>query len=198
MGGMQSWVWGERYPDFMDALMPLASAPVEIAGRNRMMRKMMIDAIKDDPNWDNGNYTTEPAYGLKNALNILAILGSAPLQWQKEAPTREAAELYLDKYLVNAAKGKDANDMLYQFESSRKYNPAPNLNKIKAPVLAINSADDQVNPPELKIVDTAILKIPKSKFILLPITSATRGHGTHSLPAIWGNYLVDFLKSTEQ
>jgi homoserine O-acetyltransferase len=198
MGGMQAWVWGERYPDFMDALMPLASAPVEIAGRNRMMRKMIIDAIKEDPNWENGNYKVEPAYGLKNALNILALMGSAPLQWQKDAPTKEAAEIYLDKYLVNAAKGKDVNDMIYQFEASRKYNPAPDLYKIKAPLMAINSADDQVNPPELKILDTAILKIPHSKFILLPITNATRGHGTHSLPAIWSNYLINFLRETEK
>lgn len=197
MGGMQTWVWGERYPDFMDALMPLASAPIEIAGRNRMLRKMMMDAIREDPNWKQGNYEQQPAYGIKNALNLLAVMGSAPLQWQKDAPTRETAEAYLDKYLIGAAKGKDANDMIYQFDASRKYNPAPYLNKIKVPVLAINSADDQVNPPELKILDTAILKIPNSKFILLPITSDTRGHGTHSLPKIWSNYLVDFLKSTE-
>ena len=196
MGGMQTWVWGARYPDFMDALMPLASAPIEIAGRNRMLRKMMIDAIKEDPNWKQGNYEQQPAYGIKNALNILAVMGSAPLQWQKDAPTRETAEAYLEKYLMNATKGKDANDMIYQFESSRKYNPAPNLHKIKAPLLAINSADDQVNPPELKILDTAILKIPNSKFILLPITSDTRGHGTHSLPKIWSHYLIDFLKAT--
>jgi len=198
MGGMQTWVWGERYPDFMDALMPLASAPVEIAGRNRMMRKMIIDAIKEDPHWENGNYIVEPAYGLKNALNILALMGSAPLQWQKDAPTKETAEIYLDKYLVNAAKGKDVNDMIYQFDASRKYNPAADLYKIIAPVLAINSADDQVNPPELKILDTTILKIPNSKFILLPITNATRGHGTHSLPIIWSSYLIDFLRMTEK
>ena len=194
MGAMHTWVFGYRYPDFMDALMPLASLPIEIAGRNRILRKMIIDAIKDDPTWNKGNYIQQPALGLKHALDILMIMSSAPLQWQKEAPTKKSAELYLDKYLINATKGKDANDMIYQFDASREYNPAPYLSKIKAPLLAINSADDQINPPELKVLDTAILKIQKGKYILLPITSETRGHGTHSLPKIWGNYLKEFLK----
>jgi homoserine O-acetyltransferase len=198
MGGMQTWVFGYRYPEFMDALMPLASAPIEIAGRNRIIRKMMIDAIKEDPNWNNGNYTAQPQYGLKNALNLLMMMGSSPLQYQKDAPTRETAELFLQKWLVNTQKGRDANDMIYQFDASRYYNPAPFLQKIKAPLLAINSADDQVNPPELKVLDTAITKVAKGKFILLPITSETRGHGTHSLPKIWGNYLKEFLEETKK
>ena len=198
MGAMHTWVFGYRYPDFMDALMPLASLPIEIAGRNRILRKMIIDAIKDDPSWNNGNYVQQPSLGLKHALDILMIMSSAPLQWQKEAPTRKSAEQYLDKYLVNAVKGKDVNDMIYQFDASREYNPAPYLSKIKAPLLAINSADDQINPPELKVLDTAILKVQKGKYILLPISSETRGHGTHSLPKIWGNYLKDFMKETEK
>jgi len=198
MGGMQTWVWGYRYPDFMDALMPLASVPIEIAGRNRMIRKMIIDAIKDDPNWQNGNYKDEPALGIKHALNSLMMMSSVPLQWQKEAPTKDAAELFLQKWLANGQKGRDANDMIYQFDASRYYNPAPHLKKIKAPLLAINSADDQVNPPELKVLDTAITKVQKGRFILLPISSETRGHGTHSLPKIWGDYLKEFLDQTRK
>lgn len=198
MGGMQTWVWGYRYPDFMDALMPLASLPIEIAGRNRMIRKMILDAIKDDPNWENGNYKDEPILGLKHALNLLMMMSSVPLQWQKEAPTKETAELFLQNWLAKAQKGKDANDMIYQFDASRKYDPSPYLQKIKAPLLAINSADDQVNPPELKVLDTAIIKVQKGRFILLPITSGTRGHGTHSLPKIWGIYLKEFLEETKK
>ncbi len=197
MGGMHTWVWAYRYPDFMDALLPLASLPIEIAGRNRILRKMIIDAIKEDPTWNNGNYVQQPAVGLKHALDILMIMSSVPLQWQKDAPTKSSAELFLDKYLINAAKGKDANDMIYQFDASRVYNPAPYLQNIKAPLLAINSADDQINPPELKVLDTAIQKVAKGKYILLPISSETRGHGTHSLPKIWGNYLRVFMKETE-
>ncbi len=198
MGGMHTWVWAYRYPNFMDALMPLASLPIEIAGRNRILRKMIIDAIKEDPSWNNGNYVQQPATGLKHALDILMIMSSVPLQWQKDAPTKNAAEQFLDKYLINAAKGKDANDMIYQFDASREYNPALHLQKIKAPLLAINSADDQINPPELKVLDTAILKVSKGRYVLLPITSETRGHGTHSLPKIWGNYLKELLKETER
>lgn len=198
MGAMHTWVWGYRYPAFMDALMPLASLPVEIAGRNRMIRKMIIDAIKEDPKWNDGNYIQQPILGLKNALNLLLMMSSIPLQWQKEAPTRASAELFLQNWLNKAQKDRDANDMIYQFDASRDYNPAPYLQKIQAPLLAINSADDQINPPELKILDTAILKVPKGKFILLPITSETRGHGTHSLPKIWGKYLEDFLKETDK
>ncbi|HVZ98091.1 MAG TPA: alpha/beta fold hydrolase [Chitinophagaceae bacterium] len=197
MGAMHTWIFGYRYPDFMDALLPLASLPVEIGGRNRILRKMVIDAIKEDPAWNQGNYVQEPALGLRHALDILMIMSSAPLQWQKEAPTRQSAEAYLNRYLLNAVKGRDANDMIYQFDASRDYNPAPYLSKIKAPLLAINSADDQINPPELKILDTAILKVPHGKYILLPISSETRGHGTHSLPKIWGNYLKAFLEQTK-
>lgn len=198
MGAMHTWVFGYRYPDFMDALMPLACLPIEIAGRNRIFRKMIIDAIKDDPTWDNGNYIQQPAVGMKHALNILMIMSSTPLQWQKDYPTKKSAEDYLNRYLTNAAKGKDANDLMYQVDASREYNPAPYLSKITAPLLAINSADDQINPPELKVVDTAILRVPKGKFILLPITPETRGHGTHSLPKIWGHYLKDFLEETKK
>ena len=198
MGAMHTWVFGYTHPGFMDALFPLASLPVEIGGRNRIFRKMIIDVIENDPNWNLGNYQQQPSQGLKSALNILFIMGSVPLQWQKEAPTRAKAEQYLDKFIVGAMPTKDANDMIYQFDASRNYNPAPFLQNIKAPLLAINSADDQINPPELMILDTAILKVPHGKYILLPITPETRGHGTHSLPMIWGNYLKELMKETKK
>ena len=196
MGGMMTWVWGYRYPDFMSALMPLASLPVEIAGRNRMMRKMMIDAIKNDPEWKNGDYETQPA-GMTNAIHILIFMVSVPMQWQKTAPTRVEAETMLQSLVDRYRASNDANDMLYQFNASRLYNPAPHLEKIMAPLFAINSADDQVNPPELGVMEREIKRVKKGRYILLPITDQTRGHGTHSIPAIWGNYLAELLKSSE-
>jgi homoserine O-acetyltransferase len=196
MGGMHTWVWGYTYPDAMDALLPLASLPVEIAGRNRMMRKMMIDAIESDPEWKAGEYKTPPR-GLTSAIHILTLMTSSPLEWQKEAPTREKAEALLATLVERRAKTLDANDFLYQIDASRDYNPLPHLGEIRAPLYAINSADDMVNPPELGILDEAIHKVPRGRYILLPITPETRGHGTHSLPAIWGKYLAELLAATE-
>jgi homoserine O-acetyltransferase len=196
MGGMHTWVWGYRYPEFMDALLPLASAPVEIAGRNRMLRKMMIDEITQDPEWKGGEYTEQPR-GLTGAIHALLFMVGSPLQWQKQALTREAAEEFLAQRVEAYRRSLDANDMLYAFDASRFYNPAPHLEKIRAPLLAINSADDQVNPPELGILEREIQRVPKGHFVLLPITEETRGHGTHSLPAIWGKYLAELLAQTE-
>jgi homoserine O-acetyltransferase len=196
MGGMHTWVWGYTYPDFMDALMPLASLPVEIAGRNRMMRKMALDSITNDPEWKQGEYKAQPR-GLTEAIHIMIFMVSSPLQWQKEAPTREKAEALLDSLIQRYASTLDANDLLYQFDASRDYNPAPHLAEIRAPLYAVNSADDQVNPPELGILDEAIHRVPHGRYILLPITSETRGHGTHSLPAIWGKYLAELLQTSE-
>lgn len=198
MGGMHTWVWGERYPDFMDALMPLASLPVMIAGRNRMLRRMIMDSIKSDPDWQNGEYKTQPMRGLTQAQYGLLMMSSIPLQWQKEAPTREAADKSFDDRVRAAVNGKDANDMLYYFDASRDYDPSPLLEKIKAPLLAINSADDQVNPPELGIAEREIKRVKRGRFILLPITDQTRGHGTHTLPAIWQEHLAALLKETER
>ena len=196
MGAMHAWVWGYTYPDFMDALMPLASMPVEIAGRNRVLRKMILDAIKNDPEWKNGNYESQPP-GLTNAINPLLFMGSSPLQWQKTAPTREEAEKFLQAQIDRYRSSLDANDMLYQFDASRLYNPSPHLSEIKAPLFAINSADDQVNPPELGIMQEEIKKVKKGRYILLPITDDTRGHGTHSIPKIWGSYLAELMKISE-
>ena len=196
MGGMHTWVWGYTYPDFMDALMPLASLPVEIAGRNRMLRRMIIDSVQTDPAWNGGEYVEQPP-GLILAMHPLIFMVSSPLQWQKEAPTREEAEAFLEARIQRYASHMDANDLIYQFDSSRDYDPSPHLEKIVAPLLAINSADDQVNPPELGILELEIQKVPNGRAVVLPITDATRGHGTHSIPAIWGPFLDELLAETQ-
>jgi homoserine O-acetyltransferase len=196
MGGMHTWVWGYTYPEFMDALMPLASLPVEIAGRNRMLRKMIVDSITSDPEWKQGDYTREPP-GLISAVHIFIVMVSSPLQWQKEAPTREKAEALLASLVHRYSSTLDANDAIYQFEASRGYDPLPHLGEIRAPLFAVNSADDQINPPELGILDEAIHRVRRGRYILLPITSQTRGHGTHSLPAVWGNYLAELLAASQ-
>ena len=193
MGGMHTWVWAETYPDFMDALLPLASLPVEIAGRNRMMRRMIMDAIRNDPAWNGGEYKTQPQQGLTAAENILLLMGSAPLQWQKQAPTRDAADKFYEDRVKAAVTRADANDMLYQFDASREYNPALKLEMIKAPLVAINSADDLINPPELGLMEREIKRVKRGRYVLIPISDQTRGHGTHSLPAIWQGYLKELL-----
>jgi len=198
MGGMHTWVWGETYPDFMDALMPLASAPVEIAGRNRIMRKMIMDAIRSDPAWNNGEYKTQPVEGLAAAENILLLMGSAALPWHKQAGTRDAADKFYEDRVKAAVAGADANDMLYYFDSSREYNPAPQLETIKAPLFAVNSADDLINPPELGILEREIKRVKQGRYILLPITDQTRGHGTHTIAAIWQDHLKELLEVSER
>src|SRR6266699_4269284 len=195
MGGMQTWVWGETYPDFMDALMPLASLPVEIAGRNRTQRKMILDAIRTDPTWLNGEYTVQPR-AVTTALYILMIMGSAPLQWQKVAPTRQVADSFVDSYIRARLAETDANDMVYYFDASRFYNPAPNLEKIVAPLVAVNSADDEINPPELGIMEREIRRVKRGRYVLIPTSAETYGHGKHSLPAVWYHHLVDLLQAT--
>ena len=197
MGCMESFVWGETYPEFADALAPFACLPVQIAGRNRMMRYMAIQAIKQDPAWLGGEYKSEPIQGLRTANEMLLIMGSSPLQMQKQAPTRDLAEGYVEKYLSRVMASTDANDMIFYLNASRNYDPSQNLGKIIAPVLWINSADDYINPPELGIAEQMVKRIPHAKFILLPISDATRGHGTHTAAAVWKDYLIDFLKSTE-
>ena len=192
MGGMHSWLWGQMFPDFMDCLMPLASLPAEIAGRNRMTRKMIIDSIRDDPAWKGGDYAEQPP-GLINAIHLLIMMISCPLQWQHEAPNRAAADAFLAQRIQAHAQALDANDMIYQFAASEDYDPAPGLSKIKAPLLAINSADDQVNPPELGIMAAAMPKVKRGAYILLPIDSRSRGHGTHTLAALWKRHLAEFL-----
>ena len=193
MGAMHTWVWGEMYPDFMDALMPLASAPVEIAGRNRMFRAMVIQAIRGDPDWNNGEYTKPPVNGLIAAEYAMWMMTSSPLQLHKQNPTREQADAAVARLRQQAAR-IDANDMLYAYESSTDYNPAPNLGKIKAPLFAVNSEDDEVNPPELRILEREIQKVPHGRFILIPTSDETRGHGTHTRAVVWKTYLVELLQ----
>jgi len=197
MGAMHTWVWGYTHPDFMDALMPLASLPVAIAGRNRMMRKMAISLIEMDPAWKGGEYSSEPTVGLSGAASSLFFMGSSPLQLQKKAPTRQQAETMLDAMEKNYLADLDANDLIYQLDASRDYDPSPHLSRIKAPLYAVNSADDEVNPPELGIMEREIKKVAKGKYILLPLTDQTTGHGTHSNPAVWGNYLAELLAASE-
>lgn len=196
MGAMHTWVWGYLYPDAMDALMPLASAPVEIAGRNRMFRAMIVQAIRNDPDWKGGEYTSQPLNGLIAAEYSLWMMTSSPLQLQKANPTPDRADAAVTA-LRERARQVDANDMLYQFEASRDYNPEPHLSEIRAPLWAINSADDEVNPPELNQVARNIEKVPHGRYILIPTSDATRGHGTHSQAAVWKQYLVELLQRTE-
>jgi homoserine O-acetyltransferase len=195
MGGMHTWVWGETYPDFMDALLPLASLPVEIAGRNRMQRRMILDSIRNDPDWNKGEYQKQP-HGLVAAVHLLIIMGSSPLQLQKAAPTSAAADQLLEQQVRARLKGLDANDLLYQVDASRDYNPAPNLGKIQAPLLAINSADDEINPPELGILEREIRRVPHGRRVLIPISDQTRGHGTHSYAEVWQAHLAELLKAS--
>jgi homoserine O-acetyltransferase/O-succinyltransferase len=198
MGGMQTWMWGEMYPHFMDALMPLACLPVAISGRNRIWRDMIADAIVSDPAYHGGNYATEPAAGLKTAADLLWFVGSAPLYDQQLMPTGAAADAYYQRIVAVLGTRLDANDLLYQVQASRDYDPEPELGAIVAPLLAINSADDQINPPELRIVEREIGKVKRGRFVLLPITNATRGHGTHTLPAIWHDYLRQLLDVSDR
>ena len=195
MGCMQTFVWGETYPGFADALAPFACLPVQIAGRNRMMRYMSIEGIKRDPAWMGGEYKTEPVEGLRLANSLVLVMGSSPLQMQKQAPTREAAEQYVDRYWSRPSN--DANDMIYYLNASRNYNPSPHLEDIKTPVLWINSADDYINPAELGIAEKEVKRMPHARFILLPISDATRGHGTHTAAAVWKGYLAEFMQATE-
>lgn len=196
MGGMHTWMWATRYPAFMDAAMPLASLPVQIAGRNRFFRRMVSDAIRNDPDWKNGEYTAQPR-GLTAAVYTLIFMTSVPLQWQKLAPTREAADKLFDQTFAARLAANDANDMLYQFEASRDYNPEPDLEKIVCPLLAVNSADDQVNPPELGILEAQIKRVKNGRAVVIPISDKTRGHSTHSYPAVWGDELARLLKESE-
>jgi homoserine O-acetyltransferase len=197
MGCMQSFVWGETYPGFADALMPLACLPNQIAGRNRMMRYLSIENIERDPAWNHGNYTTEPAEGIRTANEMLFVMGSAPLVLQKAAPTRDAAEHYVDNVLDRMDAHTDANNFIYYVDASRNYDPSQHLDRITVPVMYINSADDFINPPELGIAQQMVTKMPHAQFVLIPISGATRGHGTHTQAAVWKDYLIKLLAESQ-
>jgi homoserine O-acetyltransferase/O-succinyltransferase len=192
MGAMHTWMWGYLFPEFADGLVPLASNPVEIAGRNRVWRKALVDAIVTDPEWNGGNYTRQPR-GMASAIGFLLMATSVPMEWQRQFPTAEAADKYLASQIASRMKSSDANDMIYYFRASEDYNPEPYLEKITRPLLAINSADDFVNPPELPMMQDLIKRVKQGRFVLVPISDQTRGHGTHSLPQIWGAELQKFL-----
>ncbi|MCY7379899.1 MAG: alpha/beta fold hydrolase [Gemmatimonadaceae bacterium] len=192
MGGMHSWVWGERYPGFMDGIVPLASVPTAIVGRNRMLRRMAMDDIRTDPEWRGGDYTTQPPR-LRAALQILWLMTSAPLVQHRDAPTRETADSLITAWLDARFRTMDANDMLYAFDASRDYDPEPLLDRITAPVLAINSADDLVNPPELGLMERLMPLVKQGRYVLLPITAETRGHGTHTVASVWSTPFAAFV-----
>jgi homoserine O-acetyltransferase len=196
MGCMHSFVWGETFPEFMDALMPLACQPMQIAGRNRVWRKMLMDAIRNDPAWKGGDYQAEPQQGLRTALDLLLIAGSAPLYMQENLPTRDAADKYLDDYFKERFRGLDANDLLYAVNASRNYDPSPNLGKITARVMYLNSADDFINPPELRVAEREIKRVRNATFALIPISEETRGHGTHTRAIVWKHYLAELLEQS--
>ncbi len=198
MGCMHSFVWGEIYPDFMDALMPLACEPVQIAGRNRMWRKMLMDAIKADPAWMGGEYKTEPQMGLRVGTDMLVLAGSAPQQMQKADPTRDTADKYLDDYTAKELASLDANDLLYQVNASRNYDPSAKLESIKASVMWVNSADDFINPPELGIAEKEVTRLKHGRYVLIPISDQTHGHGTHTWAAAWQSYMAELLKESER
>lgn len=197
MGGMHTWLWGERYPQMMDALMPLASQPIEIAGRNRMWRRSVMDFIRNDPQWNNGEYKTQPP-AVRSALALLVIMGTNPQRAQKDMPTREKTDAYLEEQIAARIKTTDANDLLYYIDASRDYNPEPQLQNIIAPLTAINSADDAINPPELKAIERDILRVKNGKYVLVPASDSTRGHGTHSWPVFWQEHLATLLERSER
>src|SRR6187551_3095492 len=195
MGGMHTWLWGERWPDFMDALMPLASVPGQISGRNRVWRRVVIDAIRNDPEWQGGNYTKQPQ-SARTAAQMLWLVSSNPVIRQRRSPTLAQTDKEIDDYVANWLRTGDANDQLYALESSFDYDPGPGLEKITAPLFAVNSADDLVNPPEIGLLEKEIARVKKGRAIMIPLSDRTAGHGTHTLAAVWKEYLVELLTMT--
>jgi homoserine O-acetyltransferase/O-succinyltransferase len=196
MGGMHTWLWGETHPNFMDALMPLASLPTQISGRNRAWRKMISDAIRNDPAWKEGEYKTQPP-SLRTAAAMLWFMSSNPILRQSEAPTLAKTDEVVEKFVSEHLKTDDANDVLYAIEASHDYDPGPNLEKIRVPLLAINFADDLINPPELGILEREIKRVPDGRAVIIPLSDQTRGHGSHTLARLWKSELVKLLQESE-
>jgi homoserine O-acetyltransferase/O-succinyltransferase len=197
MGGMHTWVWGEQHPQFMDTLMPLASLPTQVSGRNRVWRRLVIDAIRNDPAWRGGDYQAQPP-SLRTAIEMLWLMSSNPVLRQQEAPTLARADAVIDRFADTLLKTDDANDTLYALEASYDYDPGPGLEKIEAPLLAVNSADDLINPPQLGILEREIHRVPHGRAIVIPFSDRTRGHGSHTIAALWKDYLVELLHSPER
>jgi len=195
MGGMHTWLWGEMHPDFMDALMPLASLPTQVAGRNRVWRRVLIDAIRNDPQWHGGDYQQEPQ-SLNTAAGFLWLMSSNPALRQKEAPTLAAADATLDAFIADYRKTADANDVLYAVEASRDYDPGPALESIRAPLVAVNSADDLINPPELNVLQEQIKRVRGGRAVVVPFGPETHGHGSHTIAKLWKNYLGELLQAS--
>ena len=193
MGCMHAFMWGETHGEFVDALMPLACLPVQIAGRNRMWRRMIIDAISSDPGWQGGEYHAQPLNGLRTAADLLMIAGSAPALWQVQYPDRDAADRRVGEYIGAELQELDANDLMYQVAASRDYDPSARLADIPVPVMWVNSADDFINPPELGIAEREVKKLPRGKFVLLPVSEHTHGHGTHTWAEAWQDQLRELL-----
>jgi homoserine O-acetyltransferase/O-succinyltransferase len=197
MGGMHTWLWGEQHPQFMDALMPLASLPTQISGRNRVWRKTIIDAITHDPDWREGDYGAEPP-SLRTALEMIWLVGSNPVLRYQEAPTLARADEVIDAAVAHGMKTEDANDILYAVAASRDYDPGPGLEKIQAPLIAVNSADDLINPPELGILEREIKRVPHGRAVVIPFSEQTHGHGSHTHAVLWKQYLEELLESPER
>ena len=197
MGCMHIFVWAQAHPDFARALMPMACLPTEIAGHNRMWRKLAIEGIRSDPAWAGGDYSSQPVQGLRTAVSLLQVAGFAPLYLQKAYPTREAADAYILDRVAKDLPTRDANDLVYQLEASRTYNPWPRLERIRAPITWVNSADDFINPAEYGIAEDAARRLRTGRYILLRATSDTRGHGTHTWAKFWRQELIDLLARTE-
>ena len=194
MGGMQAWMWGERWPDMMDALMPVASQPIQISGRNLIWRRMIAQAIRNDPDWSGGDYKAQPRRWTYT-MPVFLIMTDSPVRLQKQAPTRKEAEALYDKAVADAQSKFDTNDYLYWYESSWDYDPEPELAKIKAPLVAVNFADDEINPPGIGVMERAVSKIPRGRSVLVPESEKTIGHQTLTLAAIWKPYLEELLRS---
>ena len=197
MGGMHTWLWGEQHPQFMDALMPLASLPTQVSGRNRVWRRLIIDAIRNDPAWAGGEYRAEPP-SLRTAIEMTWLVGSNPALRQQEAPTLAKADEVIDAYVGRNMQLDDANDVMYQVAASHDYDPGPGLEKIAAPLLAVNSADDLINPPELGILEREIKRVRQGRAIVIPYGAETHGHGSHTYAVLWKQYLEELLKSPER
>ena len=196
MGGMHTWLWGQMHPEFMDALLPLASLPTQISGRNRAWRRVIIDGFRNDPQWNGGDYKTQPQ-SLRTGAQMLWLMSSNPVLRQQQAPTLAKTDAELDKFVGDYLKTGDANDMLYALEASHDYDPAAGLEKIRAPLVAVNFADDLINPPELGILEREIKRVPNGRAVTLPLSDQTRGHGSHTIANLWKDELQRLLKESE-
>ena len=195
MGGMHTWLWGGMYPDFMDALLPLASLPTQISGRNRVWRRIVMDSIRNDPAWQGGLYSSQPP-GLRTAMAMLFLMSSNPLARQQEMPTLQESDAVFDAWLARAMESADANDLLYQVQASWDYDPGRYLEKIEAPLVAVNFADDLINPPELGVLERETRRVRQGRAVVVPAGPETRGHGTHTLATVWKEELARLLAET--